>query len=228
MTKTDFSKTEACVFDAYGTLFDVDAAARQEKERLGDNWKALSDTWRLKQLQYTWLLSLQGNYRPFWEVTESALEFALQTQNIDDASLKDRLMDIYMRLSAYEEVPTVLKSLKEAGKKCAILSNGDMKMLEAATENAGIGDYLDAIISVEELQIYKPHGSVYKLAEDKLGIKGSLISFQSSNGWDAYSAKDYGFNVIWCNRFGQPDEQIPSPPDHQISNLKEMLPIIGT
>ncbi len=227
MTKSDFLKTEACVFDAYGTLFDVDAAARQEKVRLGDNWKALSDVWRLKQLQYTWLLSLQGNYRPFWEVTESALEYALQTQQIDNASLKNSLMDIYMRLSAYEEVPAVLKTLKEVGIKCAILSNGDKRMLKAATENAGIEDYLDAVISVEDLQIYKPHGSVYKLAEDQLGLKGTQISFQSSNGWDAYSAKDYGFNVIWCNRFGQPDEQIPSPPDHQISNLKEMLPILN-
>ncbi|WP_025898741.1 haloacid dehalogenase type II [Sneathiella glossodoripedis] len=227
MTDTRFPDIKACVFDAYGTLFDVDAAARQEKDRLGENWKTLSDIWRLKQLQYTWLRSLQGNYTDFWKITEDALDFAMEAENLNDKALKARLMDLYLTLSAYEEVPQTLKKLKEAGIKCAILSNGSPQMLEAAVENAGISSLLDGVYSVAEVKVFKPHPKVYELAVDRLGVDARHISFQSSNGWDAYSAKDFGFNTIWCNRFDQAAERLPSSPDCQIKNLTQMFPIVG-
>lgn len=227
MTDKTLSNVKACVFDAYGTLFDVDAAARAEQGNLGDDWKAISDVWRLKQLQYTWLRSLQGNYVSFWNITEDALDFALESADRNEPDLKKRLMDLYLELSCYEEVPSVLKALNEAGIKCAILSNGSPDMLNAAVENAGIADYLDASLSVESVGVFKPHPSVYELAIAHFDIAASNVSFQSSNGWDAYSAKDFGFQTIWCNRFGQADERLSEAPDFQITNLKEMLPILG-
>jgi len=227
MTDITFSGIKACVFDAYGTLFDVNAAAQNEQQALGAKWEEISNIWRLKQLQYTWLRSLQDNYTSFWNVTEDALDFALASANIKDDALKTRLMDLYLSLTVYGEVPETLKRLTEAGIKCAILSNGSPEMLKAAVDNAGISSYLDGVYSVEELGIFKPHASVYQMAVDELEINPSEISFQSSNGWDAYSAKDFGFNVIWCNRFGQAEEQIPSTPDIQITNLSQMLPILG-
>jgi 2-haloacid dehalogenase len=226
MTTTHLKNIKACVFDAYGTLFDVDAAARGEKDQLGENWQAISNVWRQKQLQYTWLRSLQGNYISFWNVTEDALDFALDTVGIEDSALKQRLMDLYLQLSTYNEVPDVLRKLKNAGLKCAILSNGSPEMLQAAVENAGIADLLDGVHSVQDVGIFKPHPSVYQLSVDLLDVAPSEISFQSSNAWDAYSAKDFGFNVIWCNRFGQAPERLSATPDAQITNLTEMLPLL--
>lgn len=225
MTKLEGVK--ACVFDAYGTLFDVNAAAREEQAALGDKWEQISDTWRTKQLQYTWLRSLQDNYTSFWQVTQDALEFALTSAGLRDSALRDRLMDLYLKLDAYEEVPETLRALKAAGLKTAILSNGSPEMLQSAVDNAGISDLLDGVYSVESVGVFKPHPSVYQLAVDNLEISARHISFQSSNGWDAYSAKDFGFQTLWCNRFGQAEEQIPSTPDIQITNLSQMLPILG-
>ncbi len=224
---TKLEGVRACVFDAYGTLFDVNAAAREEQEALGDKWEQISDTWRIKQLQYTWLRSLQDNYTSFWQVTQDALEFALTSAGLRDSALRDRLMDLYLKLDAYEEVPETLRALKAAGLKTAILSNGSPEMLQSAVDNAGISDLLDGVYSVESVGVFKPHPSVYQLAVDNLEISARHISFQSSNGWDAYSAKDFGFQTLWCNRFGQAEEQIPSTPDIQITNLSQMLPILG-
>ena len=218
---------KACVFDAYGTLFDVNAAAREEQAALGEKWEQISDVWRTKQLQYTWLRSLQDNYVSFWQVTEEALNFALASAGISDDALKKRLMDLYLKLDVYEEVPETLKKLKDAGLKTAILSNGSPGMLQSAVDNAGIADLLDGVYSVKSVGVFKPHPSVYQMAVDELEISASHMSFQSSNGWDAYSAKDFGFQTLWCNRFGQADEQIPSAPDQQITNLSQMLPILG-
>ncbi len=218
---------KACVFDAYGTLFDVNAAAREEQAALGKKWEQISDVWRTKQLQYTWLRSLQDNYVSFWQVTEEALNFALASADISDEALKKRLMDLYLKLDVYEEVPETLKKLKDAGLKTAILSNGSPAMLQSAVDNAGIADLLDGVYSVETVGVFKPHPSVYQMAVDELEISASHMSFQSSNGWDAYSAKDFGFQTLWCNRFGQADEQIPATPDQQITNLSQMLPILG-
>jgi 2-haloacid dehalogenase len=222
---------EACVFDAYGTLFDVNSAARSardlpEEDALGEKWQPLAELWRAKQLQYTWLRSLAGQYKDFWQVTGDALDFALSTLHPADPALRDRLMSLYLRLNAYPEVSETLQRLKAAGMNTAILSNGTPDMLAAAVGNAGISNLLDAVLSVEEVKIYKPHPSVYKLACDRLNVAAGQICFVSSNGWDAYSAKAFGLRVVWCNRFGQEPERIPEPPDAQIISLAELPDII--
>jgi 2-haloacid dehalogenase len=216
------SAIAACVFDAYGTLFDVNSAARGEQEALGEKWQPLADLWRAKQLQYTWLRSLQGNYADFWQVTGDALDFALAALKIEDPPLRDRLMNLYLSLSAYPEVPQTLQQLKSAGMKLAILSNGSPAMLAAAAKNAAIADFFDEILSVAEVKIYKPHPTVYALATQRLNLPAERICFLSSNGWDAYSAKAFGFRVLWCNRSSQPPERIPQTPDAQIATLAEL------
>ena len=213
----------ACVFDAYGTLFDVNSAAEQEKEALGENWKPLADTWRAKQLQYTWLRALMRRHADFWQVTGDALDFALSQTGLSDPALRQRLMDLYLRLNAYPEVKSTLEQLKGRGLQLAILSNGSPKMLAAAAEHAHIADLLDAILSVEEVQTFKPNPAVYQLALDRLGLAPSEICFLSSNSWDAYAAKSFGFRVLWCNRFGQPPERIPETPDGEIKDLRDLL-----
>ncbi|HSZ62258.1 MAG TPA: haloacid dehalogenase type II [Terriglobales bacterium] len=217
---------EACVFDAYGTLFDVNSAARAEQAFLGEKWQPLAELWRAKQLQYTWLRGLTGNHADFWQVTGDALDFALATLQLEDAPLRARLMDLYLALGAYPEVPGVLKRLKTGGMKLAILSNGSPAMLAAAAAIAGIANLLDAILSVEQVKIFKPHPSVYRLACARFNLPADRICFLSSNGWDAYSAKAFGFRVLWCNRFGQAPERIPETPDAQITTLAEVPEIV--
>ena len=217
---------EACVFDAYGTLFDVNSAARSAQDSLGEKWQPLAELWRAKQLQYTWLRGLAGHHADFWQVTGDALDFALSTLKLDDPALRARLMNLYLILSAYPEVPDTLNRLKAAGMKLAVLSNGTPAMLAAALANAGITDLFDAILSVEEVKIYKPHPSVYGLACSRLKVAASRICFLSSNGWDAYSAKGFGFRALWCNRFGQAPEWIPETPDAQITTLAELPDIV--
>ncbi|MGA2353087.1 MAG: haloacid dehalogenase type II [Terriglobales bacterium] len=217
---------EVCVFDAYGTLFDVNSAARAAQDSLGEKWQPLAELWRAKQLQYTWLRSLGARHADFWQVTGDALDFALATLRINDTALRDRLMDSYRTLGAYPEVPDMLRRLKAGGMKLAILSNGSPAMLEAAAANAGIADLLDASLSVEEVKIYKPHPSVYQLACSRFNLPADRICFLSSNGWDAYSAKAFGFRVLWCNRFGQAPERIPETPDAQITTLAEVPDVV--
>jgi 2-haloacid dehalogenase len=217
---------EACVFDAYGTLFDVNSAARAAQNSLGEKWQPLAELWRAKQLQYTWLRSLAGRHADFWQVTGDALDFALATLRIEDATLRARLMDLYLILGAYPEVPDTLRRLKAGGIKLAVLSNGSPAMLDAAAANAGIADLLDAILSVEQMKIYKPHPSVYQLACARFNVPADRVCFLSSNGWDAYSAKAFGFRVLWCNRFGQEPERIPETPDAQIATLAEVPEIV--
>jgi 2-haloacid dehalogenase len=219
-------RIEACVFDAYGTLFDVNSAARAEQHSLGENWQPFAELWRAKQLQYTWLRSLSGHHADFWRVTGDALDFALSTLKLNDPALRDRLMNLYLTLKAYPEVPEALRHLKAAGMKLAILSNGAPVMLAAAAANAGIADTLDNILSVEEVKVFKPHPSVYALACKHFNISAERICFLSSNGWDAYSAKAFGFRVLWCNRFGQAPEQIPETPDAQIATLADLPDIV--
>lgn len=226
MTTTKLPGIEACVFDAYGTLFDVNAAARTAQDALGEKWHPLAELWRTKQLQYTWLRGLAGHHADFWQVTGDALDFAMSTLQTQDAVLRARLMNLYMVLSAYPEVPDTLRRLKAAGMKLAILSNGTPAMLAGAAANAGIADLLDAILSVEDVKVYKPHPSVYELACKRLDVDASRICFLSSNGWDAYSAKAFGFRVLWCNRFGQAPERIPETPDAQIATLVELPGIV--
>jgi 2-haloacid dehalogenase len=217
---------KACVFDAYGTLFDVNSAARSAQDWLGENWQPLAELWRAKQLQYTWLRGLAGRHADFWQVTGDALDFALSTLHLEDPVLHDRLMNLYLVLSPYPEVAETLKRLKASKMKLAILSNGTPMMLAAAAENAGITCLLDAVLSVEEVKVYKPHPSVYRLACERLNLTADRVCFLSSNGWDAYSAKAFGLRVLWCNRFGQVPERIPETPDAQIPTLAELPDIL--
>lgn len=217
----------ACVFDAYGTLFDVAAAARRCRDELGDDADRLADIWRTKQLQYTWLRALMSRHVDFWHVTGDALDFAMSTLSIQNAALRDRLMELYLTLDAYPEVPQMLERLRRANMKTAILSNGSPRMLEAAVANAGIGDDLDAILSVEEVGIFKPHPSVYQLASDRLGLAAARMSFQSSNAWDAAAAAAFGYQVVWVNRFGQPRERLPGEPAVEVTTLATLPDLVG-
>ncbi len=228
MANPEIINAQVCVFDAYGTLFDVNSAARQMQDSLGEKWQPLAEVWRTKQLQYTWLRSLMARHVDFWQVTGDALDFAMATVKLDDRTLRERLMQLYMTLSAYPEVSDVLAQLKARGKKLAILSNGAPKMLSAAAQNAGIDRLLDAVLSVEEVGIYKPHPSVYRMVIERFNLSPTRVCFVSSNAWDAHAAKAFGFNVAWCNRFGQQTERIPAPPDAEIKTLNELPPLIAS
>jgi 2-haloacid dehalogenase len=218
---------QACVFDAYGTLFDFASAAKSCRDMLGDGVDRLTALWRDKQLQYTWLRALQGRHADFWQVTGDALDFAMETLAIDKPGLRDRLMGLYLTLDAFPEVPDVLEHLKKAGLRTAILSNGSPKMLEAVVRASGLNTLLDAVLSVEEVGVYKPHPKVYQLAVDRLGIRAGAIAFQSSNAWDAYAASAFGMQVVWCNRYGQRSERLPGAPDRTVRSLAELPTLVG-
>jgi 2-haloacid dehalogenase len=227
MSAARFENIEACVFDAYGTLLDFNSAASHAKDALGKDAEALSSIWRQKQLEYTWLRSLMGAYAPFWQVTGEALDYAMDALGIADDELRERLMQLYLTLDPFPEVPATLKILKQAGIKTAILTNGSPEMILAACRHAGIDVFLDAILSVDKAQIYKPHPSVYQLAVDRLGVPKERVSFQSSNCWDAVGASHFGFYVAWCNRYDQPLDRLPARPDTVIKSLAELPPLIG-
>lgn len=217
----------ACVFDAYGTLFDVNAAAHGASDVLGERWRDLSDLWRTKQLQYTWLRGLSGHHADFWQVTGDALDFAMETLHLHDRDLRDRLMHLYRHLSSFPEVPQVLRGLKNLNMRLAILSNGTPAMLASAVGNAGLADMFDAVLSVEEVGVFKPHPSVYRLAAERLQLAPQAICFLSANAWDAFSAKAFGFQVLWCNRYGQMAERIPALPDGEIPDLSRLPELLG-
>ncbi len=216
------SEIKVYVFDAYGTLFDFVTAARGCRDVLGDDADRLAKLWRDKQLQYTWLRTLQGQHADFWQVTSDALHFALDTLGIKVDGLHSRLMNLYLELEAFPEVVGVLNSLRSSGLRLAILSNGSPRMLDAAVEAAGLARYFDAILSIEELRVYKPHPKVYQLAVDQLGVPASAIMFVSSNAWDAYAASAFGMRVVWCNRYSQHRERLPGSPDYEIDSLIEL------
>jgi 2-haloacid dehalogenase len=216
----------ACVFDAYGTVFDYASAAARCRDELGDDFARLTQLWREKQLQYTWLRGLQGRHADFWEVTGDALDFALETLGIAKPALRERLMNLYLTLEPFPEVPDVLRRLRAAGLRTAILSNGSPRMLAAAVEGAGLAGLFDAVLSVEEVGVYKPHPKVYQLAVDRLGIAPGEIAFQSSNAWDAYAASAFGMRVAWCNRYGQRPERLPGRPDREVKSLAELPALV--
>lgn len=218
---------EACVFDAYGTLFDVHSAAERAKSRLGERWQALAETWRARQLQYTWLRSLAGRHADFWQVTGDALDFALDSLRMADPALRQELMTLYLSLGAYPEVKVTLTRLAAAGLRLAVLSNGSPAMLASAVKHAGLAELLDPVLSVEEVGVYKPHPRVYQLAVDRLGLPADRLCFLSSNGWDAFSAKAFGMRVVWCNRLGLSPERIPEPPDAEASSLAALPGLLG-
>ncbi|MHC8734056.1 haloacid dehalogenase type II [Arenicellales bacterium IMCC56312] len=211
----------ACVFDAYGTLFDVHSAVRRYSNQIKES-EAVSALWRAKQLEYTWLRSLMGRYVDFWQVTADALDFALETYGISDTVIRQDLLQAYMTLSCYSEVPDVLDRLKRKGIRCAILSNGSPQMLSSAVKNSGLSEFFDAVISVDMIGQYKPDPRVYRLAVDELKVEKSKIAFQSSNAWDAAGANAYGFNVVWVNRFKQKPERLNTSVDIELTDLEKL------
>lgn len=217
---------DACVFDAYGTLFDYASAAAGCRDVLSDKFERLTTIWRDKQLQYTWLRAVQGHHADFQQVTGDALDFALASLGLTNTTLRSRLMGLYLKLDAFPEVPDMLKTLRKAGMKTAILSNGTPAMLQAAVKNAELGGLFDAVLSVEEVGVYKPHPKVYQLAVNRLGMPASAISFQSSNAWDAYAASAFGMQVVWCNRYGQMRERLPGAPDREIRSLADLPDLV--
>jgi 2-haloacid dehalogenase len=227
MSKNSLSGIRACVFDAYGTLFDFAAAAKACRDVLGDDIDRLTAIWRDKQLQYTWLRTLQAQHADFWQVTGDALDFALETLGIDKPGLRDRLMTLYLTLDTFPEVTDTLTRLRRAGLRTAILSNGSPRMLEAAVKGNRLEHLLDLVLSVEEVGVYKTHPNVYRLAVERLDLPASAISFQSSNAWDAYAASAFGMRVVWCNRYGQRRERLPGNPDHEVRTLSELPALLG-
>ena len=224
---TPLRAVEACVFDAYGTLFDVNAAARHRRADLGDRADALAELWRAKQLQYTWLRSLMGRYADFWQVTSDALDYALAALDLRDAALRERLLDLYRTLDAYPDVAPTLERLGAAGRRTAILSNGSPAMLAAAVAHAGLADRLDAVLSVDEVGIYKPHPDVYRLAVDRLALAPARIAFVSANAWDVAGAAAFGFQAVWLNRSGGQSECLPAQPAAEIAALSEFPALLA-
>ncbi|NMM44190.1 haloacid dehalogenase type II [Rhodospirillaceae bacterium KN72] len=228
---TGLTGVRACVFDAYGTLFDVHSAANALKADIGPEADRLSMLWRDKQVGYSWLLSLMGDaYKPFWEVTQDALDYAMEATGLADRKdLRQRLLDLYFTLAAYPEVPGMLAGLKAKGLSTAILSNGSPDMLNGAVSSANVGGVLDAVLSVEDVGIFKPAPSVYQLVMDRFGLtKRDEVLFMSSNGWDAAAASHFGFRVVWINRSGLPLERLPGTPvaiKNDLTGLADMIDV---
>ncbi|WP_324754329.1 haloacid dehalogenase type II [Roseovarius sp. Pro17] len=221
-----------CIFDAYGTLLDVAAAARiaaaePGQEKLAECWPRIAQNWRLRQLHYTWLRTIMDDHADFWIITEDALDWALEAEGIDDTALRARLLALYRELEAYPDVAPMLRALKAAGLNTAILSNGTPDMLTAAVTSAGIGGDLDDILSVEMCGIYKPASAVYDMVGRRFACAPGEVLFVSSNGWDAAAAAAYGFTVAWVNRAGEPVERLPGKPAHVLPDLSRIPALAG-
>jgi len=222
-----------CVFDAYGTLFDVSEAARRAAQQTGQDqlaeiWPKLAADWRMKQLQYSWLRAITGDYVPFWEVTKDALDWALEAAEIDDPVLRETLLALYWELPAYKEAHNVLATLKAKGFATAILSNGSSDMLDGAVDFSGVRESIDTILSVEDVGIFKPARSVYDLVESRLGASPDTVLFVSANGWDAAGAAAYGFHTAWINRAGEPVDRLPAKPAHILPDLTPVSDLAST
>ncbi len=212
------------VFDAYGTLFDVSAAARRAADEPGraafaERWVEIARDWRLKQLQYSWLRAVTGAHVDFWTVTQDGLDWALEAAGLDDAELRERLLALYWELDAYPEVPAVLAELRSRRLTTAILSNGAPAMLDGAVESAGLRDLIDAVLSVEAVGVFKPARAVYDLVGETFGTRPDQVLFVSSNGWDAAAAAGYGFETVWVNRAGEPVDRLPWKPRRVLRDL---------
>ncbi|MBD8905441.1 haloacid dehalogenase type II [Methylorubrum zatmanii] len=220
MTDPDLlaGKTHA-VFDAYGTLFDVHSAVARHADRLGAQADSLSELWRTKQLEYSWVHGLMGRYVGFWELTERALDFALAKHPDIDRSHRESLLDAYRALDAYGEVPGVLERLRKRGVKTALFSNGNAAMLERAVTSADLADRLDAVLSVDPVQTFKTAPAAYRLVLDRLGVARPEVLFFSSNRWDIAGATAFGFDAVWVNRKGQPDEYPDLAPRAVVTSL---------
>jgi 2-haloacid dehalogenase len=222
-----------CVFDAYGTLFDVAAAARTAasepgRDALAACWQKLANDWRLKQLQYTWLRAVADAHGDFWNVTQDGLDWAMENNALNDPELRERLLQLYWELQAYPEVPEMLGALKQEGLNTAILSNGSPAMLDGAVQSAGLGEMLDDVLSVESVGIFKPHKSVYDLVGKRFQCANEEVLFVSSNGWDAAASAGYGFQTVWVNRAGEPMDRLPWKPSNILSDLTTIPELAST
>ena len=209
------------VFDAYGTLFDVDHACKEMAIQLGDNWEKLSSIWRQKQLEYSWLHNSMNEYDSFWKITKDSLEYAMNSLSMNSVKIKNELLDLYFKISAFEEVEEVLKKIKKNKIKTAILSNGSYDMLNSAVKNSKFDELISEVISVDECKKFKPHRDVYNLVIDKFNINKKNCIFFSSNCWDIHGASNFGFQTVWVNRKKNIDELLPGKVDDQVQSLKE-------
>ncbi|WP_142846978.1 haloacid dehalogenase type II [Telmatospirillum sp. J64-1] len=225
-----FAKPEdirAVLFDAYGTLFDLGAMIDVCRNGAGDKAPALLDLWRRKQLEYSWLRSLMGRFQDFWHVTGEALDYALETHGLKNPAFRASLMQLWLRPKAYDDAAGCLQRITASGRKTAILSNGSKTMLTAGVKSADLYDLLDVRLSVDNLGIYKPHPSVYEMAANALDLPPKQIAMVSANGWDVAGAAFFGFHAIWVNRQGIQPERLPAGPDHVVSGLTDIPPLLG-
>ena len=218
-------KIKAIIFDAYGTLFDVNSAAEKCKEKLGDKWEGFANYWRTTQLEYTWLRSLMRRHKDFWQITEDSLDKSMNYYNIDN-SMRSELLNLYKVLSPFTEVRDTLKKLKQPNYKLAILSNGTPDLLDELVVSNGLKDIFDDIFSVEEVGIFKPDSKVYDLPINKYNIEKDKVLFLSANTWDVSGAGNYGYNTVWVNRNNNIFDKLDFEPNKQISNLSELLDLI--
>ena len=218
-------KIKAIIFDAYGTLFDVNSAAEKCKEKLGDKWEGFANYWRTTQLEYTWLRSLMRRHKDFWQITEDSLDKSMNFYNIDN-SMRSELLNLYKVLSPFTEVRDTLKKLKQSNYKLAILSNGTPDLLNELVVSNHLKDIFDDIFSVEEAGIFKPDSKVYDLPINKYNIEKNEVLFLSANTWDVSGAGNYGYNTVWVNRNNNIFDKLDFEPNQQISNLSELLDLI--
>ena len=216
---------KAIIFDAYGTLFDVNSAAEKCKDKIGDKWEPFANFWRTTQLEYTWLRSLMKRHKDFWQITEDSLDKSMKTFNIDP-KMKDELLNLYKVLSPFQKVPETLKTLKAKNFKLAILSNGTPSLLNQLVNNNNLDNFFDDLFSIEEVGIYKPDSKVYDLPIKKYNIKKNEVVFLSANTWDVSGAGNYGYNTVWVNRNNNIFDKLDFEPNQQISNLSELLDLI--
>jgi 2-haloacid dehalogenase len=219
--------TEICVFDAYGTLFDFNSAVARHRGVIGPKADALADMWRAKQIQYTWLRNGMGAYAKFWQVTGEALDHCLATHGIADTAVREKLMGAYLALDPFPEVPAMLDTLKRAGMRLAILSNGNPEMLDAVVAACGLADRFEAVLSVDAVQVFKPDPRVYRLVEARCGVAPDKVCFLSSNCWDAHGAAHFGFATVWVNRAGAPDDNLPGRTVATIEDLSQLPALLG-
>lgn len=217
----------ACVFDAYGTLFDVNFPVQKLAAEIGEKADDLTKLWRQKQLEYTWLRSLMGTHADFWHVTGDALDYSLEALKIEDVGLRDELMTLYLKLDAYPDVAETLKAIRAKSKRTAILSNGSPSMLDSAVRAAGLEKFIDLVMSAEDVGIYKPSRRVYRHAMQKLQVHDApSICFVSANSWDAQAAAQFGFQAVRLVRSGGQDDRIPGKPAATIQSLAELAALI--
>ncbi len=216
---------KAIIFDAYGTLFDVNSAAEKCKDKIGDKWEGFANYWRTTQLEYTWLRSLMKRHKDFWQVTEDSLDKSMKAYEIE-SSMKNELLDLYKILSPFKEVPEVLKSFKKKKFKLAILSNGTPSLLDELVKSNNLENIFDDIFSIEEVRVYKPDYKVYDLPIKKYNIKKNEVAFLSANTWDVSGGGNYGYNSIWVNRNNNTFDNLDYVPKHQIKDLSKLLDLI--